>query len=73
MHSDPLLFENVDCSVKVGLRCSIAPVCADWAYGRKYLNMDLLEEWVAERRAHPQDLGPRGELPLKEDKEITVA
>jgi putative transposase len=45
----------------------------DWAYGRKYLNMDLLDEWAAERRAHPQDRGPGGELPLTKEREITVA
>jgi len=45
----------------------------DWAYGRKYLNIDLLDEWEAERRAHPQDRGPGGEIPLTKEKEIIVA
>jgi len=45
----------------------------DWAYGRIYLKMDLLKEFEAERRTHPQDRGPGGELPLTKEKEITVA
>jgi putative transposase len=44
----------------------------DWVYGRKYLNMDLLREWEAERRVHPQDRGPGGELPPMKRKELTV-
>ena len=45
----------------------------DWAYGRKYLNMDLLSEWESERSDHPLDRGPGGVVPLKKEKEITVA
>ena len=45
----------------------------DWVYGRKYLNMDLLWEWEAERRAHHQDRGPGGEMNINKEKEKTVA
>lgn len=45
----------------------------DWVSGQRYLNMDRLREWEAERAAHPQDLGPGGELPPMKEKELTVA
>ena len=45
----------------------------DWESGQRYLNMDRLREWEAERAAHPQDRGPGGELPPMKEKELTVA
>ena len=45
----------------------------DWVSGRRYLNMDQLREWKAERAAHPQDRGPGDEQSPKKEKELTVA
>ncbi|MEZ5070824.1 MAG: IS256 family transposase [Bacteroidales bacterium] len=45
----------------------------DWVSGRRYLNMDLLREWEAERAAQPLDRGPGAELPPMKEKELTVA
>ena len=45
----------------------------DWAYGRIYLKMDLLEEFEAEKRAQQQERAPAVESnPMKENT-ITVA
>jgi len=44
----------------------------DWVSGQRYLNMDRLREWEAERAVHPQDLGPGGELHAMKGKELTV-
>ena len=45
----------------------------DWAYGRKYLNMDLLKDWEAERLTQQKERAPSAESNSKKEKIITVA
>ena len=45
----------------------------DWAYGRKYLNMDLLKEWEAERLTQQKERAPSAESNSNKEKIITVA
>ena len=45
----------------------------DWAYGKIYLRMDLLEAFEEEKQLHQQERAPAGELHIKKEKEITVA
>jgi transposase-like protein len=45
----------------------------DWAYGRIYLKMELLEEFEAERRVQQQERAPAVENSSIEKEKITVA
>jgi putative transposase len=45
----------------------------DWVHGSKYLNMDLLEEYEAEKRVQQQERAPAVESNPMKEKTITVA
>jgi len=45
----------------------------DWVSGRKYMNMDPLEAFEAERLTHQQERAPAGESNTTKEKRITVA
>jgi putative transposase len=45
----------------------------DWAYGRIYLKMDLLEEFEAEKRVQQQERAPAVESNSMKENTITVA
>lgn len=45
----------------------------DWAYGRIYLKMDLLEEFEAEKRTQQQGRVPADESNSVKEKTLTVA
>jgi len=44
----------------------------DWAYGKKYLDMELLKEFVSNRSNLQQVRGPAGDLTVIEEKKSTV-
>lgn len=44
----------------------------DWAYGKKYLDMELLKEFVTDRSNLQQVMGPAGDLTVIEEKKSTV-
>lgn len=44
----------------------------DWVHGRKYLNMELLNEFEKDRSNLPQVRGPAGDLTVIEEKKSTV-